>query len=85
MSIQFIPQINYTREYEKFKLFDANRPLSAIHVEHISQHKDFVENFPTCPIIVNEQFYIIDGQHRFEAAKSLDCGIFYIIQPNGRV
>jgi hypothetical protein len=31
------------------------------------------------PIIVNENFHIIDGQHRFEACKQLNLPVYYII------
>lgn len=33
-----------------------------------------------CPIIVNEKYQIIDGQHRFEVCKELGLPVFYIIK-----
>jgi hypothetical protein len=74
-----IPQIQYTRDYENFKLFDENRVISEKHVHNLAKDETFAKNFPTCPIIVNEDMMIIDGQHRFHAAMRLDCGIYFII------
>lgn len=34
------------------------------------------------PIIVSEDFRIIDGQHRFEACKELGFPIYFLVMPS---
>ena len=68
-------------DYDKFKLIDFNRPINNNHVNNlIESFQD--EAYLTIPILVNEKFEIIDGQHRFTAASKLGLPIYYIIQPN---
>lgn len=71
-------QIEKTKEYDKFNILDGNRPIDKYHLKKLiaSIQKDNRLNLH--PIIVNDSFEIIDGQHRYNAAKELGLEIFYI-------
>ncbi len=73
--------INITEDYNKFKPFFLNRSLQKRNLEKIkhSIEKDNLLNLN--PIIVTHDFEILDGQHRFEAARSLNVPIHYIQMP----
>jgi len=72
--------IQKTKEYSKFKMREDNR--ACIDSPHLARIKNSIEtrNFLHLrPITVNEQMEILDGQHRFLAAKELGLEIFYEI------
>jgi len=66
-----------TSDYAKFKVLNGNRPLKPAHVkllkESISEHGDL-----GMPIIINEKFEMIDGQHRQKALEELKLPVQYI-------
>lgn len=66
-----------TLDYAKFKVLNGNRPLKKAHVKllkgSISEHGDLGP-----PIIVNEKFEMIDGQHRKKALEELMLPVLYI-------
>jgi hypothetical protein len=68
-----------TKNYNMFKTVKGgNRKLHEKHVEDLMLSIS-KENLLECsPILVNEEFEVIDGQHRLEAAKRLDLPIYYI-------
>lgn len=68
-----------TDKYGLFKTLVGNRGTDAHHVERLAkaiEKKNLLEEFP---IIVNEQFEIIDGQHRLMAAAQLGVPVHYKI------
>lgn len=68
-----------TKDYDKFTFVDGNR---GINVSHLSRLKRSMRlQYLIRPIIVNEHFQVIEGQHGLVAAKSLDLPIRYIIAP----
>lgn len=68
-----------TYDYGKFKKMDANRILSKPNLTGLLT--SFSEAYLLTIVIVNELFEIIDGQHRFEAAKESSLPIRYIVMP----
>ncbi len=80
-----ISQIHYTRDYEIFKFFPQNRKIYQKHVRSFILDETFSKNFSSCPIVVNSEMRILDGQHRFEAAKQLDIGIYYLTCHSGNL
>lgn len=66
-----------TKEYDRFQFRDANRSVNTSNVNKIV--KSIEEIGVQCPIIVNEQYEIIDGQHRFVALRKLGHVIPYVI------
>lgn len=64
--------------YDMFKFLDANRKLNVRNYSKLinSMKEEQLE----IPVIVNEKFEIIDGQHRFTAAKELGLPVYYMIR-----
>ena len=72
-------EILETRNYEQFKLYKQNRAISDQHVERIKvmmEKMGFLDGFP---VVVDSQMNIIDGQHRFEAAKRISIPVKYVM------
>lgn len=66
-------KIIQTKDYNKFNFFDSNRLINNTHVKKLmlSIKKDgLIEE-----ILVNENYDIIDGQHRYMALKELGLPI----------
>src|ERR1051326_7260164 len=66
-----------TRDYAKFKSIAGNRTMNPVHLKRLTismQQRALIS-----PIIVNEKFEIIDGQHRFKVRQELGLPIQYII------
>jgi hypothetical protein len=71
-------QVQQTKDYTKFKFLTGNRPLDRFHIKKLKQSIEKNNRLNLHPIIVNQNFEIIDGQHRYEAARQLDLEIFFI-------
>lgn len=70
-------QIHSTHDLLIFKTLNGNRDLNMSNVDRIA--KSIIDNgFLKVPIVVNENFEIIDGQHRVEAAKKVNSIIYYV-------
>lgn len=68
-----------TNDYDRFKFLDGNR-----NVESIKQLKESIKRFGylPVPILVNGDFFIIDGQHRVVVCRELGLPIYYIVANN---
>lgn len=73
-----VSHIFSSNDYSQFKTLEGNRNVNSLHVKRLKD--SFQKNYLISPILVNQQFQIIDGQHRFEAAKQLGLPINYAIQ-----
>lgn len=69
-------QVLMTYAYNIFSHFDGNRNLNPHHVVRLTNAMKKKHLFS--PIIVNEKYQIIDGQHRYEASKALNLPLYYI-------
>lgn len=67
-----------TKDYDIFNTLGGNRNINLKNANKIiaSMKKKFIIN----PIIVNEKYEIIDGQHRHYSCKELCLDVYYIIQ-----
>lgn len=74
-------------DYARFKTLDLNRDVNETNVKAIMDSivdtmKLMKSKIPLpIPIIINELFEIIDGQHRLEALKRLNLPVTYLIIP----
>jgi hypothetical protein len=75
-----INQVFQTKDYSVFKLLKGNRIINEINIERLK--KSFSNAYLLAPIIVNKHYEIIDGQHRFAAAKDLGLPINFIVEPD---
>ena len=69
-------QVKESRNYEMFRSIDGNRPMNTLHLNRLK--KSMEQDYLVSPIIVNEKFQIIDGQHRVKIASDLGLPIRYI-------
>ena len=66
-----------TNDYSLFSKLDGNRNVNKAHLNRL---KKSIEEESLCvPIIVNQKYDIIDGQHRFSCWESLGLPIYYVI------
>lgn len=69
--------VHTTTDYFLFKPIDGNRNKNLLHINRLK--KSMAENYLFTVITVNENYEIIDGQHRFEVIKELQLPLHYII------
>jgi len=73
-----IGKIYQTKEYEKFVIYDWNRTIDKQTLNKINKSVQ-EHGWKVEPIIVNEKYGIIDGQHRFTYAKEHNLPVYYIV------
>jgi len=74
--------VQQTIDYDQFNFIENNREQSQGHIWALKEAFTTVGNLTRVqPILVNERFDIIDGQHRFTAARELGEPIFYTVVP----
>ncbi len=66
-----------TTDYSRFKYLQGNRKINLHNLRRIKESMSKGQLISV--IIVNENFEIIDGQHRFESCKSLNIPVYYVI------
>jgi hypothetical protein len=72
-------EIKQTSNYKLFKFSDKNRNVRGTKVQEIIDSiNEIGSKLKNDPIIVDENFVIMDGQHRFRAHEQLGLPIFYI-------
>lgn len=76
--------IKETRDYKLFKLLDSNREIDEGHVKDLMSKMKNDNLLEVNPIQVNEQFQVIDGQHRLKAAEKLGIPVYYVQSPRLR-
>jgi hypothetical protein len=75
-----VNQVFKTNDYSKFKTMQGNRNVNLVHVRRLKE--SFEKSYLLTPIIVNKDFEIIDGQHRFQAAKEMGLPVNFFICEN---
>lgn len=70
-------KIYQTYNYDLFKIMDGNRMVHPGHLHRLK--KSVEEKLLIIPIIVNEKYQVIDGQHRLEVFRQLNYPVHYII------
>lgn len=72
-------EIKSTKNYKQFKKLIGNRKVDELRVNKIMKSIKNV-GYITSPIIVNENFEVIDGQGRLEALERLHLPVEYIVE-----
>lgn len=76
-------RIYFTRDYSAFKNITGNRDLNPAKIKRIIRDiENGLDMLRYCPIIVNEQMEIIDGQHRYFVSKKVGSNVYYVISKN---
>lgn len=71
-------EVFVTKEFHLFKTIEGNRPVNPLHVEKLAN--SMLERQLAVPIIVNENFEIIDGQHRFAAISENGLPLYFLVR-----
>lgn len=71
--------VQKTNDYSKFKTKQGNRHLNELHLKRLKSSIQEMDLSHANPILVNERFEIIDGQHRFNVCVELGKPIYYIV------
>jgi hypothetical protein len=74
--VHLVGFIQETKNYDLFKFMEGNREVNSAHLKKIIESMQ--EQYLISPIIVNEDFEIMDGQHRFSSCKELGAPILFI-------
>lgn len=78
-----IAKIYWTEDYGQFHFLHGNRDLVESKINKLSRDVEAGLNlFQYCPILVNKDFFIIDGQHRFYVCKSKKLKVYYCVVPD---
>lgn len=72
-----------TKDYNLFKYVRGNRDINQNNVSAIA-HQIKLRGQQQ-PILVNEKYEIIDGQHRLEACKQLGKSVTYIVRKGANI
>jgi disulfide oxidoreductase YuzD len=75
--VTLVTQVFKTKNYDLFNFIDGNRDVNDLHVKRLQD--SFRKKYLINPIIVNENYEIIDGQNRFKAAKEEENPIYFIV------
>lgn len=84
--MQAVNQIQSTTDYDQFKVLGGNRSVDERHVNRLLKQIENNGNITDIsPIIVNDQYEVIDGQHRLRAAEKAGIRVSYLVQPGLKV
>lgn len=75
--VKYSNQVHTTTDYFMFKSIDGNRNKNLMHINRLK--KSMSDNYLFTIITVNENYEIIDGQHRFEVIKELKLPLNYVV------
>jgi hypothetical protein len=70
-------QVHSTTDYHLFKSIEGNRNKNLLHINRLK--KSISSNYLFTIIIVNENYEIIDGQHRFDVVQELKLPLHYVV------
>lgn len=74
---EVVGSVYVSRDYDKFKFFDENREVTKARANKIRKSME-INGIIVNPILVNEDFEVIDGQGRLTALRELGAPIHYI-------
>lgn len=74
-------KIYVTDDYSIFKCLEGNRALTNDRINKISESINKV-GYILSPILVNEDYEVIDGQGRLGALERLKMPVYYMVQKN---
>lgn len=78
MAIEMIGKVYKTDDLSIFKTLEGNRSVETARAKKIKE-SIMKHGYIHCPIIVNENMEVIDGQGRLEALKSLGLPAEYVV------
>lgn len=77
-------EIKSSTNYKDFKFMGGNRPINKNHVKQLARHMTETGNLTDMfPVTVNDEMFVLDGQHRIKALQKLGWPVHYRIIPGG--
>jgi hypothetical protein len=74
------PVIRITKNHADFRIMTGNRSVDRNHVQRLKREMEYDPLLLRySPILVNEHMFVIDGQHRLQAAKELGLPVHYVV------
>lgn len=72
--------IRQSENYDMFGFINGNRDTSITKIEKIAADvRGGMNMLPYFPILVNKDYLIIDGQHRFEVSRATQNPVYYLV------
>jgi hypothetical protein len=71
-----------TKDYAKFSFVESNREINQSNLNKIE--KSILEIGIQVPIVVNDSYKVIEGQHRFVALRKNDMVVPYIVSTSAK-
>lgn len=71
--------VHTTTDYFLFKPLDGNRTKNLMHINRLK--KSMSQEYLFTVLVVNENYEIIDGQHRFDVINELKLPLNYVVCP----
>jgi len=78
MKFEKSKQIYKTSNYSEIKPHYLNRKIKSSHVKTLKEQIKYKDLGAAVPIVLNQNFQIIDGHHRFVARKDLGLPIYFV-------
>jgi len=75
-------QIEHSTEFDMFKMFSFNCEIKPKKLRKLKESIQKENLLHLHPIIVDDKYNIIDGQHRFTCARDLNVPIYYVQSEN---
>ncbi len=75
--------VQETKDYEVFQNLDWNRKLHEGNLKKLQKSIEENNMLKSRPILIDENFRVIDGKHRLEVAKRLGIPVWYQVHENG--
>ena len=72
-------EVGATSDYKKFKVYKENRDVDPQHLRKLVENIEKRNLLVDMPIIIDKDWYVIDGQTRLEAAKTLQVPVHYTV------
>ena len=79
---EFTVIVHKTTDYKMFREMAGNRDLNKGHLSRLIKSIAQVNYLDYQPILVSDEGYVIDGQHRLAACKKLKLPVPYIVMEN---
>lgn len=74
-----------TNQYSRFSYVKGNRGVDEAHVRKLERSILANNLLAQRPILVNDGFQIIDGQHRFEVAKRNKLTVYFVVLDDANI
>ncbi|MDD4893605.1 MAG: ParB/RepB/Spo0J family partition protein [Candidatus Rickettsiella isopodorum] len=75
-------EILETKNYSQFKRLEGNRNLNPVNLRNLKKAIENKNMLSFHPIIVNKDYYVIDGHHRLQVATDLNLPVYFLVEEN---